>query len=161
MWTIVDLTDLSLVAAATGTDQGSTGRRRIESEATLQDAAIAPLCDTPQQIDRDGWQASYLLTSSDGLELRDVSYQGRPLLTSIKVVDWHVGYRGVDEQRVGFSDVDSETAEMRPFVTLPGTANERNPFGMLGLFYACDTGTLYAGTVIGSTPSAMCRPFQG
>jgi hypothetical protein len=104
LWTIVDLTDLSLVAAATWTDQGSTGRRRIESEATLQDAAIAPLCENPQTIDRDGWQASYLLTSSDGLELRDVSYQGRPLLTSIKVVDWHVGYRGADEQRVGFSD---------------------------------------------------------
>jgi hypothetical protein len=50
--------------------------------------------------------------------------------------------------------VDSATAAMRPFVTLPGTANERNPFGVLGLFYACDTDTLYAGTVIGSTPSS-------
>lgn len=49
--------------------------------------------------------------------------------------------------------VDSATAEMRPFVTMPGAANERNPFGVLGLFYACDTDTLYAGTVIGSTPS--------
>jgi len=50
--------------------------------------------------------------------------------------------------------VDSATAEMRPFVTLPGAASERNPFGVLGLFYACDTDTLYAGTVLGSTPSA-------
>ncbi|NNJ13766.1 hypothetical protein EKD04_025925, partial [Chloroflexales bacterium ZM16-3] len=51
---------------------------RDVSEATLQDDAIAPLCDTPQSLERDGWRASYLLTSSDGLELRDVSYQGRP-----------------------------------------------------------------------------------
>jgi hypothetical protein len=49
--------------------------------------------------------------------------------------------------------VDSATAEMRPFVTLPGAANERNPFGVLGLFYTCDNNTLYAGTVTGSTPS--------
>lgn len=50
--------------------------------------------------------------------------------------------------------VDSATAELRPFVTLPGAAHARNPFGVLGLFYACDTDTLYAGTVLGSTPSA-------
>lgn len=50
--------------------------------------------------------------------------------------------------------VDSASAEMRPFVTLPGAANERNPFGVLGLFYACDNDTLYAGTVTGSTPTA-------
>lgn len=104
LWTIVDLTDLRLIAAATWTDQGASAQRRAVSEATLQDAALAPLCDTPQILERDGWKASYLLTSSDGLELRDVSFQGRLLLTSAKVVDWHVGYRGTNDQRVGFSD---------------------------------------------------------
>jgi hypothetical protein len=48
---------------------------------------------------------------------------------------------------------DTATGELRPFVTLPGAASERNPFGVLGLFYACDTDTLYAGSVLGSTPS--------
>jgi len=104
LWTIVDLTDFKIVAATTWTDQGQSGRRRVYSEATLQDAAVAPLCDTPQRIERDGWTASYLLTSSDGLELRDVSFQDRLLLRSVKVVDWHVGYTGRDDQRVGFSD---------------------------------------------------------
>ena len=105
LWVIVDLTDLRLVGAATWTAQGQSAQRRDVSEATLQDAAIAPLCDTPQAIDRAGWRASYLLTSSDGLELRDVSFQGRPLLASAKIVDWHVGYTaGSDGRRVGFSD---------------------------------------------------------
>lgn len=104
LWTIVDLTELTLVAAATWTEQGASGRRRAESEATLQDALVAPLCDTPAALDRAGWQATYQLTSSDGLELRDVTFQGRPIVTSVKVVDWHVGYRGTDQQRVGFSD---------------------------------------------------------
>ncbi|NTV62621.1 MAG: hypothetical protein HGA65_03660, partial [Oscillochloris sp.] len=105
LWVIVDLTDLRLVGAATWTAQGQTAQRRDLSEATLEDAVLAPLCDTPQVLDRDGWRASYMLTSSDGLELRDVSFQGRPLLASVKVVDWHVGYAaGADGRRVGFSD---------------------------------------------------------
>jgi hypothetical protein len=105
LWVIVDLTDLRLVGAATWTAQGQSAQRRDVSEAALQDTAIAPLCDTPQTIERDGWKASYLLTSSDGLELRDVTYQGKPVLASAKIVDWHVGYTaGSDGKRVGFSD---------------------------------------------------------
>lgn len=49
--------------------------------------------------------------------------------------------------------VDGHTGVMRPFTTLPGAANERNPFGALGLSYACDLDLLFAGTVIGSTPT--------
>jgi hypothetical protein len=49
---------------------------------------------------------------------------------------------------------DTATGELRPFATLPGAASERNPFGALGLFYACGLDTLYAGSVLGSTPSA-------
>jgi hypothetical protein len=47
---------------------------------------------------------------------------------------------------------DTATGDLRPFVTLPGAASERNPFGVLGLFYACGLDTLYAGSVLGSTP---------
>lgn len=104
LWTIVDLADFTLVAATTWTEQGASGRRRVASEATLQDAALAPLCETPQRLDRDGWRLDYQLTSSDGLELRDVRFRGRPLVESLKVVDWHVGYAGRDGRRVGFSD---------------------------------------------------------
>lgn len=104
LWTIVDLTDFTLVAATTWTEQGDSGRRRVYSEATLQDAALAPLCETPQRVEREGWTLTYQLTSSDGLELRDVVFQGQPLVSSIKVVDWHVGYAGSDGRRVGFSD---------------------------------------------------------
>lgn len=102
LWTIVDLTELRLVGAA-WTDQGAAGRR-VWSEATLQDAALAPLCTTPMTLERDGWRLSYLLTSSDGLELRDVRFQERPILASAKIVDWHVGYTGRANERVGFSD---------------------------------------------------------
>lgn len=48
---------------------------------------------------------------------------------------------------------DTTTGKLQPFVSLPGNASERNPFGVLGLFYACDLDTLYAGSVLGSTPT--------
>ncbi|WP_129629357.1 hypothetical protein [Candidatus Oscillochloris fontis] len=105
LWVIVDLTDLRVVGASTWTEQGQLSQRRDVSEASLEDAALAPLCETAQILEQHGWRASYLLTSSDGLELRDVTFQGRPVVQSIKVVDWHVGYAaGSDGQRVGFSD---------------------------------------------------------
>lgn len=49
--------------------------------------------------------------------------------------------------------IDTASGEMKPFVTLPGAASERNPYGVLGLTYACDIDRLFAGTVVGSTPA--------
>jgi hypothetical protein len=50
--------------------------------------------------------------------------------------------------------VDSTSGVMAPFVALPGTASMRNPYAILGLSYVCALHRLYAGTVIGSTPTA-------
>ncbi|MFV9506822.1 MAG: hypothetical protein AB4911_19910 [Oscillochloridaceae bacterium umkhey_bin13] len=48
--------------------------------------------------------------------------------------------------------VESQSGEMRPWTQLPGAANERNPYGVLGLSYTCELDLIFAGTVIGSTP---------
>ncbi|EFO80482.1 hypothetical protein OSCT_1707 [Oscillochloris trichoides DG-6] len=129
LWVIVDLTDLRLVGASTWTEQGQLSQRRDVSEASLEDAALAPLCETPQLLEHQGWRASYLLTSSDGLELRDVTFQGRPVVQSIKVVDWHVGYAaGSDGRRVGFSDTVGcpvfSSAAIIPYTLPTLTTNE-------------------------------------
>ncbi|MGC9039133.1 MAG: hypothetical protein ACP5MJ_06490 [Roseiflexus sp.] len=51
--------------------------------------------------------------------------------------------------------IDSETAELQPFVTLPGAVgSSENPFGILGMAYDCDTHALYVSTVAGSTRQA-------
>jgi hypothetical protein len=49
--------------------------------------------------------------------------------------------------------VDSNTQEMKPFVKLPVIVNatEQNPYGILGLGYDCETSSLYASSVAGST----------
>jgi hypothetical protein len=60
--------------------------------------------------------------------------------------------------------VDTTSAEMQPFLKLPAAAapNERNPYGILGLAYDCDTGSIYASSVAGSGPaSEVGRIFRG
>jgi hypothetical protein len=52
--------------------------------------------------------------------------------------------------------IDSDTAELQPFITLPGApaGSSDNPFGILGMTYDCDTHALYVSTVAGSTRQA-------
>jgi hypothetical protein len=59
--------------------------------------------------------------------------------------------------------VDTQSAEMTPFVELPAAAepNERNPFGILGMAFDCDTSSIYVSSVAGSGPaSEVGRLFQ-
>lgn len=52
--------------------------------------------------------------------------------------------------------IDSTTAEMTRFYTLTASAppTGENPFGLMGLAYDCDTESLYAASVAGSTRTA-------
>ena len=61
-----------------------------------------------------------------------------------------------DEQNKIYK-VDGQTQEMKPFVELPKIklATAENPFGVLGLTFDCDTNSLYAATVAGSTRKEM------
>ncbi|MCB0047066.1 MAG: hypothetical protein KDD92_16700 [Caldilineaceae bacterium] len=59
--------------------------------------------------------------------------------------------------------VDTETGQMALWADLPaaGTLTQNNPFGVLGLFYDCDSDSVYAGSVAGSTATAeVGRIFQ-
>lgn len=48
--------------------------------------------------------------------------------------------------------VDGQTGEMQEFMLLPqhDSINEQNPFGIIGMIYLCETGTLYVSSVAGS-----------
>ncbi|MEE9445536.1 MAG: hypothetical protein V3V19_07715 [Cocleimonas sp.] len=50
--------------------------------------------------------------------------------------------------------IDTKTAEMSLFMTLPSSnkADSKNPFGVMGLYFDCDTQSLYVSSVAGSTP---------
>ena len=50
--------------------------------------------------------------------------------------------------------IENKTAQMKLYLKMPSTAipNSNNPFGTMGVFYDCDTNSLYVSSVAGSTP---------
>lgn len=102
LWAIVDLTDHKLVGVR-WTKVGSTGPAPMITERRLQDDKVtACFCEKETALEKYGWKLNYMLTSSDGLRIAQVSFNGRPILQSAKLVDWHVSYSGTDG--FGYSD---------------------------------------------------------
>jgi hypothetical protein len=103
LWAIVDLTDYKLVGIR-WTNVGTTGPAApMITERRLQDDKITScFCEVEQKLEKNGWHMNYMLTSSDGLRIADVSFNGKPVLRSAKLVDWHVSYSGTDG--FGYSD---------------------------------------------------------
>ncbi len=103
LWAIVDLTDLRL-AGVRWTNLGETPViTQVASERTIQNEAITNcFCKTAINLERDSWKLDYMITSNDGLKISDVSYKGKPVLSSAKLVDWHVNYSKTEG--FGYSD---------------------------------------------------------
>ena len=104
LWAIVDLSELKLVAAKWA-GLGKTTTPSCISERVLENRYIVEnFCKKSQNFQKDGWSINYQLTTSDGLEVRDVEFKGKKVLKSAKVVDWHVAYRGLDNQDINSSE---------------------------------------------------------
>lgn len=103
LWAIVDLTDHKLVGVR-WTNVGTTGPAApMITERKLQDDKVtACFCEKETALEKQGWKMNYMLTSSDGLRIAQVSFNGKPILQSAKLVDWHVSYSGTDG--FGYSD---------------------------------------------------------
>lgn len=101
LWAIVDLTEGTLVGVR-WTNVGRTPAPVI-TEKRLEDEVVSQrYCETVNTIEQGGWQFEYVITSSDGLRLLNVRYQGQPVLDSVAVVDWHVSYSTRED--FGYSD---------------------------------------------------------
>lgn len=102
LWTIVDLTDNKIV----GLRWTQTGENALPSpitERSLQDDNITEcFCNTETSIEKNDWKLNYIITSSDGLRISDVSFRGQKVMESAKLVDWHVSYSNTDG--FGYSD---------------------------------------------------------
>lgn len=103
LWAIVDLTEGSMVGVR-WTELGAVGGTvTAVTEKLLQDEVVTALyCEQSTRLAKNGWDLDYILTSSDGLLIRDVRFGGEPILTSAKLVDWHVSYSNTDG--FGYSD---------------------------------------------------------
>jgi hypothetical protein len=102
LWAIVDLTDLRLVGVR-WTKVGNSGPDERVSEKSLQVSRVMDCnCNKTSHISKDNWEMDYILTSSDGLEVTNVRFKGKPVLSSAKLVDFHVVYSNTDG--FGYSD---------------------------------------------------------
>lgn len=102
LWAIVDLTEHKL-AGLRWTNVGTTGPvEKITLRKLQDDKLTACFCEKETALDKYGWKMNYMLTSSDGLRIAQVSFNGKAILQSAKLVDWHVSYSGTDG--FGYSD---------------------------------------------------------
>lgn len=103
LWAIVDLTEHKLVGVRwTNVGADKTVATTISERRLQDDKVTACFCEKETALNKNGWQMNYMLTSSDGLRVSDVTYKGVKILTSAKLVDWHVNYSGTDG--FGYSD---------------------------------------------------------
>ena len=96
LWAIVDLTTETVTALRWTTVSNDGSSIPYEPEGIF--------CPAPGTVDRDGWVLNYENTGTDGLRVYDVAYQGRTVLTSATLPEWHVDYNG-EYSFPGFFDV--------------------------------------------------------
>lgn len=102
LWAIVDLTEGKLIGTR-WTDLGASGPRTLVTERSLEnEATFHKYCEQVNQLKQDAWSMDYVLTGSDGLQLSNVRYQGKPVLKNVKLLDWHVSYSS--REGFGYSD---------------------------------------------------------
>ncbi len=105
LWVLVDATDWKVVGYKWMTGRLSDWQGKVApiSERIIQtEAVMNNFCEQINALQLDNWHLEYLLQPSDGLELRNLSYKGQRVLTSSKLVDWHVSY--TFKEGFGYSD---------------------------------------------------------
>jgi len=103
LWAIVDLTDLKL-AIAKWAGLGKTYTPACIDERTLENRYIMKnFCQKDTNLTKYGWSMKYHITGSDGLEIRDIKYKGKSVAKSLKIVDWHVAYKGLGADKLDTS----------------------------------------------------------
>ena len=100
LWAIVDLTDLNLVGTR-WTQVGLTGPA-VTEKGLQNDVLIKQFCEHSTHLEKNGWAMDYVITSSDGLRVSNVTFKGKPVVSDMKLVDWHVNYSS--NEGFGYSD---------------------------------------------------------
>mgnify|MGYP002622857450 CR=1 FL=1 len=100
------------------------GKEVIGASAEIGIASLIPNepeggCPAPGSVNRDGWAFNYETSGNDGLRIFNVTYQGRAVLTSASLPEWHVDYNGEYAISPGFRDVIGCGGSGGGFLILP------------------------------------------
>ena len=99
---IIDITDNQVVGIHAEKVTGKS-KKTIVTERTLQnDYVMSTFCGKINTLTQDNWSIDYELTSSDGLEIKNVQFKQKAVIESAKLLDWHVNYTFKDG--FGYSD---------------------------------------------------------
>jgi hypothetical protein len=101
LWCIVDLTDLALVGTR-WTNVGIQDTVHISERSIQNEKIVDCYCKKTNSLNKNDWQFSYLLTSSDGLKIENLTYKNKAILKSAKLVDYKVSYS--NSEGFGYSD---------------------------------------------------------
>lgn len=85
LWAIVDLTDEKLI----GINWTVTRPNPPNNFVPFTPEGGCPAAGTTT---RDGWDLDYQVTGTDGLRIYNVTYNGVPVITSAKAIEWHADY---------------------------------------------------------------------
>jgi hypothetical protein len=86
VWAVVDVTEGKMIAVLRTPAPDADNNRTAYAPAQPSD------CPASGAVNRGGWSLSYETTSSDGLRVYGATYLGVHVLTSAKIVEWHVDY---------------------------------------------------------------------
>lgn len=84
VWVLVDVTDERIVDLW-------WGDVAVNSGAVNSEQSLFYDCD-PHLLERDGWSLEYRITPSDGFAVADVYYDGRQVVSDIRLVQWEANY---------------------------------------------------------------------
>jgi hypothetical protein len=114
----------------------STSEKRIKGLAIIEQGK--------QPYQHSSWKAAGFLAPIQLSKNGDIYVAPAP---TINVLD-----NPILEQNTLYK-VDGKSQEMKPFAKLPSSEKptDQNPFGLLGLAYDCETETVYASSIFGST----------
>lgn len=102
LWIIVDINDW-MVIGWQWIENETKDRPVVVSQRTIQNAFVMEdYCNKDNKVEKEKWDITYTLTSSDGLEIKNVKFKGKEVIHSAKLVDWHVSYTFNDG--FGYSD---------------------------------------------------------
>jgi hypothetical protein len=102
LWAIVDLTDYKIVGIRwtnTGTSDADT---RVSEKKLKFEKIMECYCKKVTRLEKYNWKLNYVITTSDGMRISEVSYNNKLTINNAKIVDWHVGYSNTDG--FGYSD---------------------------------------------------------
>jgi hypothetical protein len=113
LWAIVDLTDLRLVGVRWTNTSGNNdinkntqntqnGTKTVTQRGLEYEHLTECFCKQELVHQQGDWDFKYMITSSDGLRISEVKYKEKTVVSSAKLVDWHVSYSKTDG--FGYSD---------------------------------------------------------